>query len=77
MCIFAFAAWATTAGGGVIAGLAISGFVMASTSSAASLMQVGTPMQSMHAQHDLCLHARIEQAPEREPRQEALLLMRA
>ena len=40
VCIFAFAAWATTTGGGVIAGLAISGFVMASTSSAASLMQV-------------------------------------
>ena len=38
--IFAFAAWAGTANGGVIAGLGISGFVMASTSSAATLMQV-------------------------------------
>ncbi|BDA49724.1 probable metal-nicotianamine transporter YSL6 [Coccomyxa sp. Obi] len=37
--IFAFAAWAGTAHGGVIAGLSVCGLVMASTSSAATLMQ--------------------------------------
>ncbi len=38
--IFAFAAWAGSAHGGVIAGLSVCGLVMASTSSAATLMQV-------------------------------------
>ena len=38
--IFAFAAWAGAGNGGVIAGLGVCGFVMASTSSAATLMQV-------------------------------------
>lgn len=37
--IFAFAAWAGSARGGVIAGLSVCGLVMASTSSAATLMQ--------------------------------------
>lgn len=34
-----FAVWAGTSSGGVIAGLAVAGFVMAATSSAGSLMQ--------------------------------------
>ena len=38
--IFLFAVWATGAEGGVIAGLAVAGFVMAATSSAGTLMQV-------------------------------------
>lgn len=37
--IFAFAAWAGGANGGVIAALSVCGLVMASTSSAATLMQ--------------------------------------
>ena len=38
--IFVFAVWTGTANGGVIAGLAVAGFVMAATSSAGTLMQV-------------------------------------
>jgi hypothetical protein len=38
--IVVFAVWATGANGGVIAGLAVAGFVMAATSSAGTLMQV-------------------------------------
>lgn len=37
--IFAFAVWAGSDSGGVIAGLAVAGFVMAATSSAGTLMQ--------------------------------------
>lgn len=38
--IFVFAVWTGAAHGGVIAGLAVAGFVMAATSSAGTLMQV-------------------------------------
>ena len=38
--IFVFAVWTGTTHGGVIAGLAVAGFVMAATSSAGTLMQV-------------------------------------
>ena len=37
--IFVFAVWSGTSNGGVIAGLAVAGFVMAATSSAGTLMQ--------------------------------------
>lgn len=37
--IFVFAVWSGTTNGGVIAGLAVAGFVMAATSSAGTLMQ--------------------------------------
>ena len=40
--IFVFAVWAGSSAGGVIAGLAVAGFVMAATSSAGSLMQAST-----------------------------------
>jgi hypothetical protein len=40
--IFIFAAWAGTSNGGVIAGLAICGVVVAAVSQAAVLMQVGS-----------------------------------
>jgi len=45
--IFAFAVWAGTDSGGVIAGLAVAGFVMAATSSAGTLMQASfQPMEN-------------------------------
>jgi hypothetical protein len=43
--IFIFAAWAGTSNGGVIAGLAICGVVVAAVSQAAVLMQVGSDPQ--------------------------------
>jgi hypothetical protein len=50
--MFAFAQWAGGANGGVIAGLAVSGLVMASTSSAATLMQAsGLAMFQHSPQH--------------------------
>ena len=45
--IFVFAVWAGSSAGGVIAGLAVAGFVMAATSSAGSLMQASAS--------DICL----------------------
>ena len=51
--IFVFAVWATGAEGGVIAGLAVAGFVMAATSSAGTLMQVIllSPITSLFKRH--------------------------